>query len=262
MGYTMAYTQTRDLTPEEWAELRTMLVSILGHFKKDVTVPYDIVEWSMDDDVLKINGKGEDFSCEEFRFFREPVAYPCPDSRQMTQKVHQMLVDFYCKGPGGKYDSDSEGGQHVAHLWRLYNPGTAETPWFCNMVKTRSRPYDLVGKAVLAVLYTRFPGSVIVADECEGELTCSAEEAWTVGVEYATKALPAHAFVPNLGRYFPKRMWDKVRRYVFTVQPAVRACQLRAAATAYAHGAPAVDALKAEFERNAKSIKRHETDCP
>ena len=39
-----------------------MLVSILGHFKKDVTVPYDIVEWSMDDDVLKINGKGEDFS--------------------------------------------------------------------------------------------------------------------------------------------------------------------------------------------------------
>ena len=72
---------------------------------------------------------------------------------------------------------------------------------------------SLVGKAVLAVLYTRFPGSVIVADECEGELTCSAEEAWTVGVEYATKALPAHAFVPNLGRYFPKRMWDKVRRY-------------------------------------------------
>lgn len=224
MGYTMAYTQTRDLTPEEWTELHTMIVSILGHFATEVSVPGGAwlqgIECFMDDDQLTINGKGSGWACEPFRFFREPITNPHSTYRlDWTKKMNEACMNMYSDTPGNKYLTPD--GEHVASLWRLYNPGPEEAPWFCNMVKTNFLPYDLVGKAVLAVLYTRFPGSLILSD---GEDDASeAEQVWRVPVEWAKAALPAHAFVPNLGRRFPVRMWDKVRSYVLTVQPAIRA---------------------------------------
>jgi len=252
-GYTMAYTQTRDLTTEEWAELRAMVLCIVKQFDEEVSMGLD---WSMDEDHLLINGRGEDLRCENFFFCHQPITHPIGAATHVaipvTRSMYESIKRFY-EQMGTMYLPDLG---HLASRQRYHNKGPDETPWFCNQVQTRRLPYDLVGKAVLTVLHARFPGSVIIGDESEGELPCSAEEAWAEGVRWATKALPSYAFVPNLGRAFPKRMWDKVRRFVRTVLPAFGAAKLRAAARVYAAGAPAVDALQANFEhRAAKSVR-------
>jgi hypothetical protein len=199
----------------------------------------------MSGDELVINSKGEGWGCQPFLIYRQPVSNPSEFATKIAMRTTKQTYEGYKSFFKKKGTVYLESVGHLAACQRFYNPGPVETPWYCQLVKTHGLPYNLVGKAVLTVLYTRFPGSLILPDDSSED-----EQVW----EWATAALPAHAFVPNLGRGFPKRMWDKVRRYVFTVQPAIRACKLRAAEKVYADGAPEVGALQAAFAQRAADL--------
>ena len=243
MGYCMLYTQTRDLSNEEWGELIFMVCTILGQFKAEFEhddPTFDGLEWSMNNERLRFNGKGAGWACQTFELLRRPISAQDEKScqlRQITQQMFDVTKRMLDRSP-----------ERIASCMRSYNSGPAEAPWFANNVKTSALPYDKAAKAVLTALRARFPGSVITGDE---EYSDIGEHVWSQAVEWAREALPSYAHVPNFGRAAPQRAWDRVRRYVFTVQPAFRACKLRAAERVYAQGGAAVADLRADFEGHA-----------
>ena len=252
--YGLIYTQTRDLTKDEWNELCRMCSNIADQCKRVReagafgTADSDL-EWFTSNGRMVL-GAYEAGMTSWTQMTGKFLL--CDDPISGTTELHKRwrsntaccarTVPRICKhGPGGKY---SETGAHIATYQRLWDIGPADAPRYSVQATVKAGAHEIVAKAVLLALYTRFPGSVTIPDMFN-------EEEWDHAMAWATAALPDHAFVPNLGRRFVKRMWDKVRCFVLTVQPALFAWQLRAAERVYADGAPEVDALQADFEQRA-----------
>lgn len=237
MGYSNYYIQGRALSEPEWARLRSVVTQLVEAHGVDT------IEWSMDELVLRLNGVGEN-ACENLVIYRLNTCDhdKAKHMREFSSKWLKSIEEHYTDGRMVLED------EHIAAKRRSCDIGTDEEPRYTNSVKTWREPYDDVVKAVLTAMHALLPGSLayVVSDTSVAHVDSDdGEVEWTSAVALAKRVLSVH--VVNLGRTVPKRRWDMVRRVVFTVMPAFRACQARAATTAYAAGAHGAEAAKRSF---------------
>lgn len=227
MGYSNYYIQGRALGGTEWARLRSVVTQLVEAFG------VDSIEWSMGEHILRLNGVGEN-ACEDLVIHRLNLCRhdKAKVMRDFSSKWLKSMEKHYTDGRMVLED------EHIAELRRSCDIGTDEAPRYKNGVKTWREPYDDVVKAVLTAMHALIPGSLayVVSDTSIAHVDLDdGEVEWTSAVALAKRVLlPSHVHVVNLGRAVPTRRWDKVRRAAFTVMPALRACQARAAARAYA----------------------------
>ena len=139
MGYSNYYTLHRDLTSEEWGILNALVADIADQFCKldcvgtdKVALDWDYnhvalvgtdklaLDWHMNADELVLNGKGEGQECCPFRVVRESITNPNQHRLKHTQEMNRCCLRIYKYGKSGMCSCD---GEHVASLWRLFNPG-------------------------------------------------------------------------------------------------------------------------------------------